>query len=1057
MDLDPSIYFQPSSPDPSSDLKTPPAAQSTPLPHVTLPALPRPSVSPASTRVSFTQQQKSGRTSAGLDLSASMQQNSNTPGVGSSDYSLEDEVARARTERAARRAQVGTSFASDSAVATPPASTDARDSASARENIMNLVSAGQDQLAGGPSSAPSLAMFMGGGKGRRVHKVNQEMTEQEKEVTEKLEREMAAARAKWATKPTSDDDESAPSRAGGMSLASLMNRQVGGGSASSSDEPKRWQPSTVSPPAPASEPVRAQTAPAASPAPQSSSSVSTNTPRSLASAFGSTATGPRLNSSSQASIDDSGGPAHARSGGGYAMPGLAKEMKNEDPSNAETKPEPALVEPKVFSRPAPSPAPVTEPTPTPASPNKIAFPSTSNSDPASNTVPPAQNSTLGRLRGSSIVAERLKFAEQRQQQAQSPLSSPTKERGSIPTSPEKRRSVLERWGRDQPNVFGGGSTPASPTKPSSLPAPPRSPGFSGPSSPWSTTGKPISTSPKEESKQLVADDDDPLQTTPSTNSGTQESQQSSKYSKPSWAHAPIGVKSPSDAAHPDEEAPPERKHTRGVALPGLGGPASSPSLPAAPASNPNTAPASPTKQKTDPLPTSSSGGVRAAAMKWGRTESDAQREKREELIRLKESYGVKVDQGGAPRRAVERAPQATKSEAKPRTVETKPARVAEPTSQPPKAATTSTPTSSNPLVDEIVSLVLDPSPPVQLSGPVVSLDVFHLNSPTDNPHPIEHNHILHTSEILGIVARTSGSGATIDDIETYVWVWRGRQAEETAKTRDRITKLEKKTGVAAVQVRHREEPRALVEAFEGQLTICKGLRDQFDHLAERLFIVSSQEHVVFVEETEFTARSLCSGCSAVLSLAGEVYAWLGEGSSSQEREACCQFAESIADGRSLHVLAEGEETQWFWTSLDDRDNVEYSAANYWQRRYEHSPATSIVRVSSSSASRVSTIDASSIHLLDGGSLENYVLVPSAARGDRDAIKAALEAAESLSSKWEDRGFESKTPCHVLLFPSAVPRDLPFLARSVDFDLLNGGTRPRKMNVHTLAEAKQELL
>lgn len=44
-----------------------------------------------------------------------------------------------------------------------------------------------------------------------------------------------------------------------------------------------------------------------------------------------------------------------------------------------------------------------------------------------------------------------------------------------------------------------------------------------------------------------------------------------------------------------------------------------------------------------------------------------------------------------------------------------------------------------------------------------------------------------------------------------------------------------------------------------------------------------------------------------------------------------------------------------------------------------------------------------------------------------------------------------------MFPTLTPRDLPFLARSIDFDLLNGGSRPRKMNVFTLAEAEKELL
>ncbi|GAA5906898.1 uncharacterized protein JCM6883_005722 [Sporobolomyces salmoneus] len=1079
MDIDPSIYFHPSSPDPASS-SPPPPAPSTTLPHVTLPTLPRPSVSPASTRVSFTQQHKSGRTSARLDLSASMEQNNASPrGVGSND-SLEDsgadsvelrgrervsssqrgipgrpksrsetprprcltpsvpsqEVARARADRAARR-NLALSSQPTSPSTSSPSSFDARDSASARDNILNLVSAGQSQISGpggGESSTPSLAMFMGGGQKRRIHKVNQEMTEQEREVTEKLEREMEQTRAKWGNKSTiSQEDDNAPSRGGGMSLASLMNRQVGGSSHSQSvsDEPKRWQPSTVSPPSSSSEPpIRAQTAPAASSAPSTS-----NVPRSLASAFGSTATGPRLNSSSQTPTDESEGSAHARSGGGgYAMPGLAKPKETE--SEKEVKPfrqkeEPSLVEAKTFSRPAPDRTPSNEPAP--SSPTKIAFPSISNNDAVSK--PPAQNSTLGRLRGTSIVAERLKFAEQLQQQSQSPISSPTKERGSTTTSPEKRRSVLERWGRDQPNV--GGSNPTSPTKSSatSLPTPLKSPGFvAGSNSPWSTstTGKPISTSPKEdESKQLVSNREE-------------EVAKKSSYSKPSWEHAPIGVKPTSTAnRHVEEETTIERKHTRGVALPGLGS---------------SSTPPSPTK----PIPSSSSGGVRAAAMKWGRTDSDAQREKLEELKRLKESYGVKVDSSEPRRPVVEKSipPPSKREEQSKESIESKPVQPAKSTIQssvqpPQPQKKSSSPPSSNPLVNEIVSLAMTSSPSPRLSGEVLSLDVFHLNSPTDNPHPIEHNHMLHSTEILGIVARTSSN--TPEDVETHVWVWRGKEAEETAKTEERIAKLEKKTGVQVVRLAHRQESRALVEAFEGQLTVCKGLREEFDHLEKRLLVVSSSEEVVFVEETDFTAKSLCSGYSAVLSLPGEVYAWLGEGSNSIEREACCQFAESIADGRSLSVLAEGEESQWFWHSLDEEDNIEYSSANYWHRRFEDSPPTSLIRISSSSATRVSSIDSGSIHLLDGGSLENVVLVPESARNDKTTIKTALEAARTLSSKWQERGFESKTPSHVLVFPSLVPRDLPFLARSIDFDLLNGGTEPRKMNVYTLEEAEKELL
>jgi hypothetical protein len=72
------------------------------------------------------------------------------------------------------------------------------------------------------------------------------------------------------------------------------------------------------------------------------------------------------------------------------------------------------------------------------------------------------------------------------------------------------------------------------------------------------------------------------------------------------------------------------------------------------------------------------------------------------------------------------------------------------------------------------------------------------------------------------------------------------------------------------------------------------------------------------------SRSLCSGYSTTFSALGEVYAWLGEGSLEAERRACCEFAEAIADGRTVTVLPEGEETAMFWHHLPD-DN-EYASA-----------------------------------------------------------------------------------------------------------------------------------
>lgn len=72
-----------------------------------------------------------------------------------------------------------------------------------------------------------------------------------------------------------------------------------------------------------------------------------------------------------------------------------------------------------------------------------------------------------------------------------------------------------------------------------------------------------------------------------------------------------------------------------------------------------------------------------------------------------------------------------------------------------------------------------------------------------------------------------------------------------------------------------------------------------------------------------SARSICSSFCSTFSTLGEVFAWLGEGSNELERQACCEFAESIADGRTVTILAEGEETALFWLEVG---GTEYASA-----------------------------------------------------------------------------------------------------------------------------------
>ncbi|GAA5908163.1 hypothetical protein JCM5296_000523 [Sporobolomyces johnsonii] len=1179
MELDPAYFIHDQ---PSSFPSTPPSIPDLPLPPITLPTVPPPSVSPHTTRVSFSGAQ-SGKMSSGLDLSGvaspyasagagagparergggeagaggGLEERVGRGGsLGDDEATLDSDIARARMERASRRTRtLSTDLYSSSST-----NNDSRDTASARQNILNLVNAGQQQLGSSSSSTPSLAMFMGGGAKARVHKVGTGMTEAEREETERLEREMAATRARWGNKP---EEDTAPP-AGGMSLASLMKGGAAAGNAVNANVAKRWQPAEQSP--------SSQPAPSPKPAPASSFG-QTPAPRSLASAFGSTATGPRLNSPSPitrpAAADD--GPAHARpqNGGGLgvAMPGLAIERPSSLPSPSAVPPpsssavgpeSPALVEPKVISRSAPSSTPqpsepAQNPKPIPFEIDGLASASAvlhTGTPPSSYTSPrlespskqlAAANNTLTRLQSSNIVAERLKFAEQLQQQQSTPASPSASAQSSPTKAADKRRSVLERWGRDSPNVFTGQGT----SKSQGLPSPGLTP------SSWSS--KPISSSPPPKQNQeevveikspspvepaligrakveevpaqtevvaeevapklvhVTRDRARPSKSTPRTMSSAvatsaatpsevptssfsdpapnttaqktpappTSNAPTSGYSKPSWSGAPIGVKEPSKPSspwsRPEGDVAPERKYSRGVTLPGMGSlphKSPSPSLPPPRISIPPPL-SSPTKSASEPMPASPGRpSVKAAAMRWGKAVGSGSATTLASMQALKQSYGVKV----APRTEPERDVFSEEGRAASVEVRATPLAVSQPnlvaspaapalSPPPPKSLETVKPAapakgpSSSSLVDSIVSLALSHSSSARLpAGETLSLDVFHLNSPTDNPHPIEHNHLFHLDEILGIVHRSEspvGSG----EVKTTCFVWRGSEARETPKTGERIAKLGRKTGVEPVEVRYREEPRALVEVFANQLTICRGRREDFNHLDKRLFSVQSHEDVVFVEEVDLSARNICSGYCSVFSLVGEVYAWLGEGSTPSEREACCDFAEAIADGRSVTVLAEGEETALFWHSLD---GLEYASAHYWRDRALHPQKVSLIQLDSASdsASRIDSLAVSDAHisLLDGGFAEHWIVVPEKARHKKDELRAALEAARTLASKFEERGFESRTPFHVIVFPSLVPRDVPFLSRQLDFTLLNAGARPTRMNVLTAEEAREQLL
>lgn len=925
---------------------------------------------------------------------------------------------------------------------------DARDTASIRQNILNLVHAGQAHpaAAGGTTS---LAQMMGASGQKRTHRVNTGMTEQEREETERLEREMAATRAKWAAKnpPASNDSDAPGPPAGGLSLASLLTGKTTTNRAATA--PAIMEPSHNN---------------------DAAKSHANSTPTETVRRFA-------------ASPEPTAATAAAQTQEPTAASTLPPPP-TEQPQSSPRKPHDTLTRfqssnivsdrlrwSEQIQNRADEPQQQREGNPTTAAPpspekRRSVLERWGRDEPnatgGGSTVP--SSPTAVRTRPKSIFDAPAPASQPFSVSSEKPSDLEKKE------DPSKAAPKLQHVTRDRVRPIK--SAARSGTAPANFEPP-------TPASSEAETAH-VEDAPQQDQQQ-----------------GT----------KPAWQGAPITAKAtskpPAEVQVDESSQQPATRHTRGVALPGISASTASTNAPSTRFAAPSPLTAASTTEMVKPAqatppasPSKSSGGVssvRAAAMRWGQqADTAAEEERKATLAALKASYGVKVDSApsSVPVRQVTMPALARQQQEsfvaptphKSKSLDVSASHSASSTilgiipsdsAVSAKAETATAPNHARPDLrvstdpstppaprtsDDIVELVLSQPEPYHLPpGETLSLDVFHLNSPTDDPNPIDHNHVLHTTEILGIVHRAE-DGET-GGVSTHVWVWKGDEARETKRTDERIIRLEDKTGAEAVEVEYKHEPPALAEAFAGQLTICRGPRETFDHLAQRMFSVQSHDGVIYVEEVPVASRSLCSGYSTTFSALGEVYAWLGEGSLEAERRACCEFAEAIADGRTVTVLPEGEETAMFWHHLPG-DN-EYASAQYWRRRPSYPERTTVIRVDGASSpfalvpeGRVPT---DAVSIIDGGSAEHWVVVPEAVKARKAEIKTALDAAQKLSDAWKQRGFASRTPFHLITFPSLIPRDLAFLSRSFDLEALNRSKRPTKMHIFTPTEARAEVL
>ncbi|KAK4703419.1 hypothetical protein P7C70_g2798, partial [Phenoliferia sp. Uapishka_3] len=1081
---------------------------------------------------------------------------------------------------------------------SPNAMDDPRDSQSARENIMALAAKG------GEAGQASLASFMGGGsKPPPLHRVNQGMTEQEREETEKLEQEMAAKKSRWAHQ---EDDQQPPK---GPSLADLMKSKSTNESPVAASVANRWKsvepikaysaPTPLQPHATdgASESTLAPTSSSSRPpfvsspatsytrptpaAPAEIPNVTTQklpspTSLSLAAAFGSKASGPKLNQPTAISTGEEG-PAHARpvrGGGAVAMPGMVaagtvRERTKSFSGGSSAPPAatapPAVIEHKVFTRSPPieqtsvveakviSRSPVMESSPfQPRSPEKATpsfLPSTSAARFASEPSPMnkmAPTASLTRLQSSNIVSNRMGMFNEQKDDASLPDST-TK------TGQGKRGSVVGRWGRDQPDssLSSAPSSPATmhrtvsapkveqvPARQESIetlvvpddgavevPAPGNSPPLvhlnrdrprpqkSTPRSLPSTSVEPKSEptfilppvaamglpsppvfpsrsdpSPRFDSPQLGDDPwgDVPMSREPSTRDDLPRL----------WAGPPIGVREPNRGlSFPRTEEVAEVKHTRGIALPGMS--VRAPVSPTKPSDDPTmsrliasqyetsrglkdiqysdryTEPDRPSAMamassigqtstgKTRPIPapidanpwsrpTSTDPSVPVRTRTTSITTTAAKRMSRidfdDEVPRspggtlkdrlamfsnpnpaphynaaaVKESYGVKVssDSGARP----------TRSRQVSMDFSARKAAYAAAAESPTKESFSS-------------RLTRQPSKPALVASKTSApIEIFALNSSTST-QPLSPGSIF-SGDLLAIVDRTTRTG-------TKLWIWKGKDASLDEKA---VEELSQQHGTGAIIVLQTQETSELVALFGSPLLIRTGSRSAYDEHDPCLLRAQSVGDRLILDELPMASKSLCSGFTYVLASSGDIYVWQGVGTSSTERAGAAAVAKSLASGRGVSELIEGDEPDHFWHALGGAGGEEYASSHFWRFRSTVPTQVSIYSVDSGRTrqSSSSSPDKSSISIIDTG-MELWVVVPAALRENISDLKTAFASAEKIAAGWKARSLPFRPAQHVLFFPTIVPRDLAQIRR-LDLDVLNNGITPGRMDVSSLKEA-----
>lgn len=376
--------------------------------------------------------------------------------------------------------------------------------------------------------------------------------------------------------------------------------------------------------------------------------------------------------------------------------------------------------------------------------------------------------------------------------------------------------------------------------------------------------------------------------------------------------------------------------------------------------------------------------------------------------------------------------------------------------------------------------------PAPSSAKTVSIDVLSVR-PDGSVQSLADSdaHILYEAETLVITHRCKDikTGLMCHD----VFVRAGRHsptlAGQASAEASKVQELAKRVNAAPIDARQGRESDHLVKLLGGVIVTREGARNRFEPSNTHMYAIRGRTGAIYIDQTDLTTSSLCSAHSFVISVMSDVFVWHGKGSSGSIRSAAKKFARELRDPSLTSALTEydeGKEDELFWACFEQEQ--EYASSFHHELLYalpEHEVEPrlfslltdsegdrAIVSMPAQEQSSFSSIDLrpDTVHVVQLPH-EIYVVVGTQARSDRTGISAALDAASTLARSAKDarpRG-ALLPPVHALIFPSEVPRELRAAIRYWDATHLlsrspasRGSRRPLGMNLMTEQEARASL-